>query len=154
MTTNDLVTDILNEAKDKIHKDYISLGLKASGGFGESLRVDTKREGSHIIGTLYGAKQAYWMEHGRQPNKKKTKGAVVFLGKILEKWVQDKGINVNPYAAAYKIVHEGIQVPNRYNKGGVISNTINDKWRDETIRRIASSEAVNIKSDIIKKWQQ
>ena len=73
---------------------------------------------------------------------------VGYLGKILEQWVRDKGISVNPYAAAYKIVHEGIQVPNSYNPGGVISDTINDQWIEKMKEIIGERFKTEIKSEV------
>ena len=52
----------------------------------------------------------------------------------IKQWVMDKGLDISPWAVAIKIKNEGIRVPNRYNKGKVISDIINRKLIDEIER--------------------
>jgi len=76
------------------------------------------------------------------------------LGFILEQWVVDKGIDVNPYAAAHKIVNEGITVPNPFNPGGVISDIINDDWLTELYKIIRLPVIEDIRSDVLKEFNK
>jgi len=103
--------EILNTYFDTTIQDLIKAyeekGLKASGAYGRSLVKEITQSDTGIIAKIKGAKHIYWIEHGRNPNKNQTAGQAKFLGKILEQWVKDKGIQVNPYAAAWKIVREG-----------------------------------------------
>jgi hypothetical protein len=90
------------------------------------------------------------MEKGRRPNKQQTAKQARFLGKILEQWVKDKGIDVNPYAAAWKIVREGIQVPNRYNPGDVVTEVITDEWFDKLIEKLSTWHIQVVQSEVSK----
>ena len=57
---------------------------------------------------------------------------IAFIYVKLLEWMKVKGVtDINPWMAARKIVREGIKVPNKYNKGGVISGVINEKWIDD-----------------------
>jgi len=93
------------------------------------------------------------MQYGRRPNAEQTTKQARSLGHILEQWVKDKGISVNPYAAAWKIVREGIKVPNTYNSGGVISDIVNDKWIEGISNKLIARQTELINSDILKIWQ-
>jgi len=141
---------------DKTLKDLIDnydrLGLRASGRYAKELKSVVTASGTKISAQITGPIESYFMEHGRGPNKVQTLGAVRSLGKILEQWVKDKGIDVNPYAAAWKIVHEGIRVPNPHNPGGVISDVINDDWFKELIDLIRPDIIKSIQSDVIKQF--
>ena len=76
------------------------------------------------------------MEKGRGPNKQQTAKQARSLGRILEQWVKDKGIDVNPYAAAWKIVREGIDVPNKNNPGKVVEDVVTNEWYDELVEQL------------------
>lgn len=149
-----IVTDEMNLAKENIAKSYRDKGLKASGKFENSLEIITTQQGNNIKSTLMGAFHSYFMENGRRPNREQTAKQARSLGKILEQWVKDKGISVNPYAAAWKIVREGIKVPNNHNPGNVISSVVNQQWIDNIERQIRESTILSIKSDMLKQWQQ
>jgi hypothetical protein len=92
------------------------------------------------------------MEHGRRPNKKQTKGQIYFLSKILDTWAEQKGIKINTWLAAQKIVVHGIQVPNKHNPGGVISDVINQEWLDGVGKELGIAVVEEFKT-IVKLWQ-
>jgi hypothetical protein len=149
--------EILNTYFDTTIQDLIKAyeekGLKASGAYGRSLVKEITQSGSQITAKIKGAKHIYWLQHGRGPNKEQTIKQARSLGKILEQWVKDKGIQVNPYAAAWKIVREGWQVPNRFNPGGVVSDVINDNWLHKVIELLRYDEIKEIRSEVIKEFK-
>lgn len=148
MTLTEIVTEIMYDTKADVIKSYKDKGLRASGKFEDSLRVEVKESGT-ITGQLWGVDYTWYLERGRDANKEKTRGQVGFLGKILEQWVKDKGISVNPYAAAYKIVHEGINVPNKHNPGKLLADVINDEYRQKIKDRIGSMYRIQIVSEVL-----
>jgi hypothetical protein len=153
-TLLDIVMDEMEATKLLIAKSYNDKGLKASGKFERSLEVVAQQNENMIKSKILGAYHTYFMESGRQPNKEKTIQQARGLGKILEQWVKDKGISVNPYAAAWKIVREGIKVPNPHNPGGVISDVVNDSWLDNIASKLREQIIEQIQSDVLKQWQQ
>ena len=149
----DLVTEEMNVTKDLIAKSYNAKGLKASGKFERSLEVKIEQTSDGIKAKILGAYHTQFMQNGRRPNKKQTKGQIYFLYKILEQWAIDKGISINPYMAAKKTVYEGIKVPNPKNDGKFIDDVINESWLKQFSDKIRIAQIENIKSDILKQWQ-
>jgi len=129
---------------------YDQKGLRASGKYARELQSVITSSGTNINAKITGPPESYYMEHGRGPNRVQNLQAVRSMGWHLQKWVQDKGIQVNPYAAAHKIVYEGIRVPNPFNPGGVISDVINDNWFKELFKILRSEIVTYIKSDVLK----
>jgi hypothetical protein len=146
----DIVQYYLDTTKSDLIKNYKRMGLRASGKFERGLEVSVKDSGSSIHAEILSESHAYFMQQGRGSNKEQTAKQARSLGKILEQWVKDKGIDVNPYAAAWKIVRQGINVPNQHNKGGVITDVINDEWDRELDRRISTWYIKVLQEDIIK----
>ena len=149
----DLVTEEMNVTKDLIAKSYNAKGLRASGKFERSLEVKIEQTDRSIKAKILGAYHTQFLQNGRGPNKEQTAKQARGLGKILEQWVKDKGISVNPYAAAWKIVREGIKVPNAHNDGKFIDDVINESWLKQFSDKIRIAQIENIKSDILKQWQ-
>jgi len=152
-TLIDLITDEMNATKDLVAKSYHDKGLRASGKFERDLEVVIEEQTGVIKARLLGSAHSYYMQYGRRPNAEQTAKQARSLGYILEQWVKDKGISVNPYAAAWKIVREGIKVPNTYNSGGVISDVVNDKWIEGISNKLIARQTELINSDILKIWQ-
>ncbi|MBA7541748.1 hypothetical protein ES705_34064 [subsurface metagenome] len=152
-----MIAEIVKEYFDKTVKDliqsYESKGLRASGRYARELKSVITVSGSGINAKITGAIQAIFMEGGRAPNKIQDHQAVKNLGWYLKQWVKDKGIDVNPYAAAHKIVYEGITVPNPHNPGGVISDVINDNWFKELNSLLRIDVIKDIKSDVLKQFK-
>ena len=149
-TIAEILTDYLNETKVDLIQSYREKGLKASGR-AEDLEIEVKSNGFDVTGKITGPIQWEFMQNGRRPNKKKTKGQIYFLSKILDEWADQKGININTWLAARKIVYKVIQEPNRHDPGGVISDVINDKWEQELINRIGLARIEDFKT-IIRTW--
>lgn len=146
----DIVTEYLNKTKGDLVKSYRDKGLKASGKYEKGLTISVEDTGRKIKAYIESEGHVWFMEKGRKPNRDQSAKAVRSLGKILEKWVQDKGISVNPYAAAYKIVHKGIEVPNKYNIGEVVTEVITDEWYDKLIEKLSEWHINVIKSEVSK----
>ncbi len=152
-----MIADIVKDYADKAVKDliqsYESKGLRASGRYARELKSIVTKSGTKTNLKITGPIEAYFMEHGRGPNRVPSHQAVKNMGWYLQQWVEDKGIDVNPYAAAHKIVYSGIQVPNRYNPGGVISDVINDNWFAELNKLIGLNIITDIRSDVLKQFK-
>lgn len=135
------LSELIQAELDQTVKDLVSqynkLGLRASGGYERSLEVLVREEGLNIKAQIKGADYVRYMEEGRGPNKRQDRGMIAFIYVKLLEWMKVKGItDINPWMAARKIVREGIKVPNRYNKGGVISGVINEDWFDELNEKV------------------
>lgn len=83
---------------------FRELGMRASGEWEENVHA----RGNEIWGRDY----TEYLSDGRPPNKDQDPEAlhrwVGWAGStFLKDWVQNKGLNVSPYAVAYKIAREG-----------------------------------------------
>jgi len=130
------LSELIESEFDQTSKDlaaqYRSLGLRASGEYERSLESRVTEQGENINAVIMGAHYARYMEEGRGPNKRQDRGMIAFIYVKLLEWMKVKGVtDINPWMAARKIVREGIKVPNRFNKGGVISGVINEQWMDD-----------------------
>ena len=73
---------------------------------------------------------------------------------FLKKWVADKGLDISPFAVAYKIAREGIRVPNQHNDGALISSVINDNSIERLLSDMGIYVITDIKTEIQKTWQR
>ncbi len=149
----DRVQTYLDQTIPDLVKSYDDKGLRASGEYANELKATVVVNGTKIRATITGPIQSIFMEDGRGPNRDTSHQAVKNLGWHLKQWVADKGIDVNPYAAAHKIVNEGIQVPNSHNPGGVISDVINEEWFEKLYQVIGEDAIQSIQSDVLKQFK-
>ena len=150
---------ILNEwaerTKQELIDKYNSMGLKASGAFEDGLSTETDESSTKI----WTVPHTWFMVEGRGSNssqdKDKVKKWVGWAGStFLKKWVSDKGLDISPFAVAWKIAREGIKVPNQYNDGTLISSVINDNSIERLLSEMGIFTIKEIKSEIIKTWQR
>ena len=99
------------------------------------------------------------MVHGRGKNSSQDKEAVrKWVGwagsTFLKKWVEDKGLDISPFAVAYKIARQGIRVPNENNDGRLISEVITAQSISGLLEKMGAYIITDIKTDIQKTWQQ
>tara|TARA_B100000767_G_scaffold128379_1_gene122202 strand:- start:1003 stop:1485 length:483 start_codon:yes stop_codon:yes gene_type:complete len=126
--------------KQKIYKKYMSVlskmflasyeskGLKASGQWGESLEVFSEDD---TVGVKAEYNSSFMMEKGRKAGSYSNINA-------LKEWIKTKQglpqvFKSNPDKFAFIIARkhflEGVKVPNKHNKGGVISEPIEEFTR-------------------------
>jgi hypothetical protein len=146
---SELIKSEFDQTSMDLIKQYQSLGLRASGGYERSLESRVTEQGENINAVIMGAHYVRYMEEGRGPNKRQDRGMIAFIYVKLLEWIKVKGVtDINPWMAARKIVREGIKVPNRFNKGGVISGVINKKWMDDLNDKIFDLQNVTIIDEI------
>lgn len=132
----------LSEVKQDLRDNYNRLGLKASGQWGETLEEFIRETPKGLTMGILAEKYSGALENGRKPNTKKSpkemKAWVGWAGStFLDDWVKDKGLNLNPYAVAWKIAREGWKVPNRFNAGGLVSDVVTKNKVEELNRSVS-----------------
>lgn len=144
MKQQEIIDKWLKGVKEDLIKEYNSLGLRASGNWEKELTTfstDTRA-------IIYGAKYTYQMENGRKPGKYPPRQAI-------EDWIDAKGLryDIKKSSLAYliqrKIAQKGIVVPNKYNRGGVISKVITIDRVNELINEIQLVNILQVSSQII-----
>lgn len=144
----------MQDSKTILLQNYEAKGLRASGKFAESIQIESRDDGSRMLG----AGHTFQMVNGRNPNANQDKNAirrwVGWAGStIIAQWVQDKGLSLNPYAVAWKIAREGTTVPNPRNDGRLLLDTFTDKRFDELNKGVLDIFSTEIVSTIQKTWQ-
>ena len=150
-----ILNDWSERTKQELIGKYRSMGLKASGAFENGLTTDTTENRTQI----WTVSHTWYMVNGRGKNSSQDKEAVrKWVGwagsTFLKKWVEDKGLDISPFAVAYKIARQGIRVPNENNDGRLISSVINDNSISGLLSQMGIYIIKDIKTDIQKTWQQ
>jgi hypothetical protein len=147
------INDALEQVKKELVNSYNSKGLRASGKWEKELESFYQNTGNGYQLGILGASYSEQLQNGRLPNKNKSpEGLRAWVGwagsTFLKDWVKDKGLDISPFAVAWKIAREGVKVPNSFNKGGLVSDAINDETIQRFIEIIKFDQVVSIKSDI------
>jgi hypothetical protein len=140
---------LIKDAKESYEKS----GLRASGDYARQLEGVVKVSTYTDNLKLLGAPHSIFMSDGRRPNKNKTRGQVYSLKQIIEKWIEQKGLSFDDkqgaaWGIAYKIVHEGIKVPNQYNNGKVISSLFTPRRIGSLTSQLGDLLIFDMRSDI------
>lgn len=147
---SELIEAEFDQTQKDLVRQHISLGLKASGSYERSLESLVTEQSDNIHAVIKGAHYVRYMEEGRRPNKRQDRGMIAFIYVKLLEWMKVKGVtDINPWMAARKIVKEGIKVPNKYNKGGVISGVINEQWIDDLNEKIFAVQNDSVMDAIV-----
>lgn len=145
MTDNEtILREWFEQLRLDLIAEYDKLGLRASGNYAEKLHyIVTERRG-----IMLAPNYAYQMEHGRLPGTRPPRQAI-------EEWIKAKGIvsNIPTASLAFliqrKIFEKGIKVPNKHNKGKVISRILTVKRISELTKKLTYVNAATISSEIL-----
>lgn len=155
MTITEVVNNWSSDTIKALNENYIRLGLYASGNWGQELEDRNTITDSRIRIQILGSKYTGALVSGRSPNRNQSDDSIkAFVGWAgstwLKDWVEQKGINASPYAIAYKIAREGIEVPNVNNPGTLISDVITEERIGDLMKSITDVVRVKVQSDIKK----
>lgn len=96
---------ILNEVNELYFKSkFMQLGMNASGEWVRNLEAKNDE--------IWGRDYSEYLAKGRPPNFDQDPESITKFARwagatFIKKWVEDKGLSLNPYAVAYKIAREG-----------------------------------------------
>ena len=136
------VVDLVRQLREQVVKNYYAMRLNASGRFDKETVVTDYGSGVKIEAPAY----VFQMEEGRDS------GSMPPI-KAIKQWIKDKNANAGTdipeeaaYAIAYVIKRDGIKVPNRFNKGGVVSTLLNDA----AVKKLAAEVNKIIRAEILR----
>lgn len=117
-----ILREELEALRERIIANHREAGQVASGKTIQSMQVHI--DGDH--GELVGRPRFFNLEQGEPPwrNAANMKGVPIAFHDIIEKWIQDKGLNLNAWAVAYKIIHEGTKLHRQGGRADIYSNEI------------------------------
>lgn len=145
----------LERLRLKLIAKYDELGLRASGDYAKELEP----EATPTKMIMWGAFHSEFMENGRRSGKFPPIN-------VIEEWIEVKK-NLPPifrekkkqfaFLIARKIANEGIQVPNEFNKGKVVSAVVDDFLAndiDEMISELGEVYMSRIEVDVLEIFKQ
>lgn len=158
MSAQLIINKWLQDTQKELVRNYDRLGLRASGKWADSLESFYSQQKGNIKAGILGESYTEQLENGRRPNQKSSEEEIrKWVGwagnTIIKDWVEDKGLDLNPFAVAYKIAREGWNVPNKHNKGGLVTDVVTDERIDELNNKLALFYIGEIRSDIKKTFE-
>ena len=90
----EIVRSYMVQTTQDLVRSYTEKGLRASGKYERGLTYTVEDDGKKIHAVIESEGHVWFMEKGRGPNKQQTAKQARSLGRILEQWVKDKGIDV------------------------------------------------------------
>lgn len=149
------VLEWVDGRKRALVNNYRRLGFKASGQWEKDLESQTKFEFSKINIRFLGSAYTQQLTEGRGPNRDQSpEGLRAFVGWAgntwLKDWVNRRGINASPFAIAWKIGREGIEVPNQNNPGTLVSDVLNINEVNKLVLGLGDAVIIGLKTDIKK----
>lgn len=121
-----IFSEELGRLKDRIAANIMTTGSNASGKTIKSMEVEVVRDGGSWRGTLYGRAFFGTLETGASAwrNKDVYKRPPRWFAEIIQEWIKAKGLTLNAYAVAYKIMHHGTSLKRAGGRSDVYSNEI------------------------------
>lgn len=156
-----IYTKHLESLRLKLIKVYKDEGIIASGEYERQLEWTASgfsRKGNYIF-TMLGPKHAWNMENGREPGRFPPISSII-------KWIEvKKGLpsifkdkkEQFAFLIARKIARDGIQVPNKYNKGKIVSRVLEQFLENdvqEMIKELGVVFSDQLSEDIIKIFKE
>ena len=135
-----ILTEELNNLKERVIQNHLSAGQKASGRTIKAFSVDVDDNS----GTLYGRKFVGTLETGRKPGRVPKN-----FRAIIEQWAKDKGITIEKpktfaYFVAKKIATEGTKLFRQGGRDDIYSTEI-----PKTIEAIMNKLGDNYRTEIM-----
>ncbi|MDM1548595.1 hypothetical protein HX096_12100 [Empedobacter falsenii] len=154
-------TKHLENLRLKLIKIYEEEGIIASGKYADDLEWSAKgtsNKGNYTF-TMWGANHSFFIENGRAPGKFPRV-------KDIENWIEvKKGLPAVfkekkeqfAFIIARNIAEKGIQVPNKFNKGKVVSRALTEfleKDVQDMIQEMGVVFSDQLQNDIIKIFKE
>ncbi|WP_295651689.1 hypothetical protein [uncultured Mucilaginibacter sp.] len=142
LMTNDPKAGLLSyftDIKNQIIDAATQKGLSASGKTLASLEVVPTDNGYE----LQADSSIYFMEHGRGPTSTNAVAGNPNLVQIIQEWLEDKGLDINPYAVAKTIHKNGTKLFRAVGNSGVLSVPLNLDALDQVFDGISDQYLQN-----------
>lgn len=133
---NDVLREELGLLKDRISENMAAAGQVATGKTQQSMEVSITESEGVVEGVLLGRKYFGALETGSAPWKtqyfrrtqsgKKIPSAPGAFVEVIRSWIAAKGLSLNPYLVATKIMAEGSKLYRDGGRSDIFTNAIND----------------------------
>lgn len=143
-----ILTDELTDLKGRIAQNILTARSNATGKTIQSMQVRVTESNGAYTGELSGRPFFGALETGSKPWTKQYKHPPKFFRDIIQEWIDAKGLSLNAYLVARKIMNAGTSL---YREGG--RDTIYSREIPGTIDRINEKTVIfwqNILTETIK----
>lgn len=114
----------LTALRQRITDNMQEAGEWATGKTAESMVVEIRDEADLTRGLLYGRAFFGALETGSRPWAKPTKRVPKKFANTIQEWIKAKNLDLNAWAVAYTIMHEGSSLYRRGGRSDIYSNEI------------------------------
>ena len=118
-----IVEDELLKLAERIRQHHTEAGQVASGRTRNSIKVETSG-GTVVTGTLYGRAFFGTLETGSKPWRTQYTTPPRPFVQTIQQWIDDKGLNLNAFLTARKIMLEGSKLFRDGGRSDIYSNEI------------------------------
>ena len=101
---------LVEKFNDEIRSDLSSKGIDNTREASNSMRIEVKVQGTKINIISSGIDYMYYLDKGRRPGKFPPVS-------VIEDWVANKPVEINPYLVGRKIAREGTAIFRDSSKG-------------------------------------
>ena len=122
--TTALLQSELAFLRQRITDNMREAGEWATGKTAESMVVEIRDETDLTRGLLYGRAFFGALETGSRPWAKPPKRVPKAFANTIQEWVNAKNLDLNAWAVAYTIMHEGSSLYRRGGRSDIYSNEI------------------------------
>ncbi len=148
------INDWNESRKLQLITNYNQMGLRASGSWALSLNPSVIDRGTGIIVQMQANGYSQQMIKGRRKNLNQDPETIrKWVGwagnTFIKEWVKDKGLTLNPFAVAYSIAINGIDVPNKHNTGELMDGVLSDENINELLQIAGNGILKSFRDDLI-----
>ncbi len=118
-----IVEDELEKLAERIRQNHTEAGQVASGRTRNSISVETSGD-NVVTGTLYGRAFFGALETGSKPWRRQYKTPPRPFVQVIQQWIDDKGLDLNAFLTARKIMREGSKLFRDGGRDDIYSNEI------------------------------
>lgn len=118
-----IVEEELNALAERIRQHHTEAGQVASGRTRNSIKVEVEGENS-VTGTLYGRAFFGTLETGSKPWRTQYAKPPRAFVQTIQQWIDDKGLDLNAFLTARKIMLEGSKLFRDGGRSDIYSNEI------------------------------
>ena len=122
--TTALLQSELVALRQRITDNMSEAGESVTGKTAESMVVEIRDETDLTRGLLYGRAFFGALETGSRPWAKPTKRVPSKFANTIQEWIKAKDLDLNAWAVAYTIMHEGSSLYRRGGRSDIYSNEI------------------------------
>lgn len=138
-----IVDDELNKLAELIRQHHTEAGQVASGRTRNSIKVETSG-GNVVVGTVYGRAFFGTLETGSKPWSVQYATPPKPFVQTIQQWIDDKGLDLNAFLTARKIMQEGSKLFRDGGRNDIYSNEI-----PKTLDTIADRVSALYESQVI-----